>query len=454
MKPEVPFKESWVYRSKVMWSEGMYLRPQHFQQLERYFEHYVQHRSVGHGTFFWGLLAFELDRSSLALGKVSLMTAQGVFPDGTPFKFDSSTDAPAPFDVPVQMRDELVVLAMPVRRHGTEDMIYEERRGSLARYSAQSAELADAGSIAVGPAVVQLGKLRLRLMRAAELTGEWLALGVVRVVERRTDNQLVLDANYLPPMLAVGQHPVLDGFVREIHGLLEQRAAVLAHRQTQVGRAGVGEVVDFLMLELVNRAQADTWHAQNVGLLHPEGLFRDWLRLAFDLSAFTSETRRPPVWPVYQHDDLQSSFGELMSELRRSLSTVLEQNAVAIPLLERAQRVWVAQVSNADLLREAAFVLAVRADLPSELVRSRYPAQVKIGPVERLHDLVHLQLPGIGLRMLPVAPRQIPYHAGHHYFELDTECELWTQLDKSGGLALHVAGDLPGLGMECWAIRK
>jgi type VI secretion system protein ImpJ len=106
------------------------------------------------------------------------------------------------------------------------------------------------------------------------------------------------------------------------------------------------------------------------------------------------------------------------------------------------------------LLRHAGFVLAVHADLPADTVRARFPAQVKIGPAERLGELVHLHLPGIALRALPVAPRQIPYHAGCHYFELDTDGELWKQLDNSSGLALHVAGDLPGLTMACWAIRN
>ena len=31
--------------------------------------------------------------------------------------------------------------------------------------------------------------------------------------------------------------------------------------------------------------------------------------------------------------------------------------------------------------------------------------------------------------------------------------ELWKQLQQSGGLALHIAGDFPGLEIECWAIR-
>ena len=59
-----------------------------------------------------------------------------------------------------------------------------------------------------------------------------------------------------------------------------------------------------------------------------------------------------------------------------------------------------------------------------------------------------------GLRALPVAPRQIPYHAGYTYFELDTRNnDLWRQLDQSGGLAMHIAGEFPGLELAFWAIR-
>ena len=159
------------------------------------------------------------------------------------------------------------------------------------------------------------------------------------------------------------------------------------------------------------------------------------------------------VRPDYQHDDLQGSFSPLIAELRRALSTVLEQNAVALELEERAHRVWVARIPSPELIRSAGFVLSVHADLPAETVRTRYPAQVKIGPAERLAELVHSAFSGHRHAQLPVAPRQIPYHAGYHYFELDASGELWKQLEKSGGLALHVAGDLPGLTMEFWAIR-
>jgi len=73
---------------------------------------------------------------------------------------------------------------------------------------------------------------------------------------------------------------------------------------------------------------------------------------------------------------------------------------------------------------------------------------------EKVRDFVNLQLPGIGLRALPVAPRQLPFYAGYVYFELDDRNEGWQALQASAGMALHVAGEFPGLVMECWAIRR
>ena len=107
-----------------------------------------------------------------------------------------------------------------------------------------------------------------------------------------------------------------------------------------------------------------------------------------------------------------------------------------------------------ELARNALFVLAANAQMPAEQLRTRFPAQSKLGPPERLRDLVNLALPGLPLRSLPTAPRQLPFHAGFHYFEIDRAGELWKQIERGGSLAMHVAGDFPGLDLELWAIRQ
>src|ERR1700733_16290605 len=59
----------------------------------------------------------------------------------------------------------------------------------------------------------------------------------------------------------------------------------------------------------------------------------------------------------------------------------------------RAAGLYTGMVPDPDLLRNAQFVLAVNADKPSEVVRSRFPSQVKIGPPDKIRDLVRLHLP-------------------------------------------------------------
>jgi type VI secretion system protein ImpJ len=438
--------------NRVVWSEGMYLRPQHFQQLERYVEQYVTRRTAGLQGAYWGWLHLDIDRDAYALGRVSLLGGAGVLPDGTPFSFGAE-DAPLPYEVPSDLTDELIVLALPLRRAGGEEVIFSEDEGSAARFGVIEREVADGNAVALGPAVLQLARPRLRLARASSLTAEWQAIGAVRVIERRTDHKLVIDANYIPPVLDASAHAMLRSMIAELHGLLTQRSEALASRLSQPGRGGVSEVSDFLLLELANRYLATTWHAQQAVQVHPEQLFADWLKLACHLATHTSPTRRPVVWPVYDHDNLNESIRPLMEELRRSLSAVLEQSAIAIELEERSHGVRVGRMPDPVLVRNAGFVLAVHADLPADAIQQRFPTQVKIGSVERIRDLVQLQLPGVTVRPLPVAPRQIPYNAGYHYFELDKNGDMWRQLEKSGGVAMHLAGDFPGLAMEFWAIR-
>jgi len=443
-----------TWHNKVVWTEGMFLQPQHFQQHDRYTEYQLRQRLASTVGYPWGYTSIAIDDAALALGKLGLNAAHGVLPDGTAFSIPGNDAAPAALDVPADARNERVVLALTLQRPGIVESDAEEAGGSMGpRYRVAEVGIGDSNTNVDRDASVQIGRLNLRLMLERDTAEGYATLGVARVVERRADNKVVLDAQYIPPMLHAQGHPILDAYLRELCGLLHQRGEALAGRLAQPGRGGVAEIADFLLLEAINRSQPLFMQLQQRSVLHPEVLYAACLSLAGDLSTFR-EKRRPPPFPEYLHDDQQRCFKAVMDDLRQSLSMVMEQTAIPIELPDRKYGIRVAIIPDLELQRSAMFVLAVSAQLPGEALRARFPTQTKIGPVERIRDLVNLQLPGVGLRPLPVAPRQIPYHAGFNYFELDTRNnELWKQLESSGGLAMHMAGEFPGLELEFWAIR-
>src|SRR3546814_8768367 len=74
--------------------------------------------------------------------------------------------------------------------------------------------------------------------------------------------------------------------------------------------------------------------------------------LASDLATFSAEGRRLVSFPVYRHDELASSFEPVMVLLRRSLSAILEDKAIQIPLEDKGQGVRVAHISDVAMRSE------------------------------------------------------------------------------------------------------
>lgn len=440
-------------RSRVVWAEGLFLQPQHLQQQERRFEHLIAMQVAAHAPLTWGFAELEIDDSALALGKLVIQKARGTLPDGTWFDVPSVDPAPAPLEIPADAKDELIVLALPVARTDAVDFDYEGDAAGMARHAIEEIEVRDTALPGERWAPIQIGRLRLRLLATRRGTDGFICLGLAQVLERRADGSVLLNRGYLAPALRIGALPPLQTMVQEILSQLHQRGEVLAQRLAHPGRGGVAEIAEVLNLQAINRHEPVFAHLAVQPSLHPERLYQAMVSLAGDLATFDAPRRRVAAFSAYQQEDLRGSFAPVVDELRRLLSLVLEQASVPIELQTRSYGVRVAIIRDLGLLRSASFVLAVSAQMPMESLRSRFPAQVKLGPAERIRDLVNLQLPGITLHALPVAPRQIPFHAGFAYFELDRGGELWRQLEKSGGLALHVAGDFPGLELECWAIK-
>ncbi len=267
--------------------------------------------------------------------------------------------------------------------------------------------------------LLEVAALRTRLI-AGEATrpgAHRACVPLAHLIECRADKRVVLDEHFiLRPCCMHGRRVGLLPRRPSFSGLLHQRGEALAGRV-----AATGSVLQpspgwtFSMLQVINRYEPLLAHYADSGALHPEELFRVCVSAAGELATFTATSKRPPRVPRLSDTTVccGSPFDPVIAALRESLSKVLVQSAIAIPIEPRRFGISVAIVGDRSLYGSAVFILAARADLPSEELRRRFPAQLKIGPAEKIGDLVRLQLPGVPV-VLPGAgrvTRQIPYHA-------------------------------------------
>ncbi|OSM54152.1 type VI secretion protein [Aeromonas salmonicida subsp. salmonicida] len=440
-------------RNRVIWREGLFIKPQHFQQQQRHSEYALHARLSALSDYFYGLQSLAINEDYLGFGRIALVGATGILPDGTVFNIPNDDVLPAPLEITgASVANQKVYLALPLSVNGVNEV---NQGGQVAtRLQAHRHDVRDLHSEGGDVVSLEVGRVSLRLMLEREDRSAYASLAIARILDKRPDGGLVLDPNFMPCSISVSAIPTLKRFLGESAGLVAERARSLSQRIAAPGQQGVADVAEFMMLQLLNRAQPQLSHLARLGTLHPERLHEALVQICGELMTFTDESRLPPEFPAYRHDDQQVSFEPVMLALRQALSTVLSPRAVSIQLRKHQYGVMVAMVNESELMQSADFVLAVRARMPQEQLRKQLLQQTKVASSDKIRELISLQLPGIPLLPLPVAPRQLPYHAGYSYFQLDRQSPAWQMLAVSNTLAFHIAGDFPELDMQLWAIRS
>lgn len=438
---------------KVVWQEGMLLRPQHLQHNDRYY-HQQLNRTRLLGSDPWGFLVLEVDVQYLNLGKIVVNQASGVLPDGSLFELNGAME-PLVLQVPANAGRQAVYLALPLAAGNQIEARTLEQSDVLTRYVSREIEVVDCNAGADSRCQINCARPDFRLLLGEQPSDAlYVKLQVAQVLDSTSESGIRLDTDFVPTFIYLQESGYVSSCIKEVISLLASRGDAIA-ACIQGGNASSGaQIGDFLMLQLINRAELILRHSLGQPQIRPQAMFRELLSILGELSTFAADSKRAQLEVCYQHGDQGASFRGLMEGLRKVLSQVLEQHAIELKLEPRQYGVLVCPMSDLKLLGSATFILAATAQCDSEELRHRLPAHLKIGSVERIRELVNLQLAGIKIKPLPVAPRQIPFHAGKTYFILELSARDIHQLEQSGGFAFHASGEFAALELHFWAIRN
>ncbi|MGV8864578.1 MAG: type VI secretion system baseplate subunit TssK [Pseudomonas sp.] len=438
---------------KVIWREGMLLRPQHFQHNDRYYDNQMKTRTQLLGRYMWGFLELEIEVEPLKIGKLVLSRASGILPDGSLFNLEGRIK-PLMVQVPPNIGKTSVYLALPLVTGNYIEAREAKDEDVLARYTIYDMPIANSNAGEGIASQVSCGLPDFRLLLGEQQSDQvFVTLKLGEILDCTADGGVTLNEDYAPTVIHAQASMYLRDYLDAVTSLVDNRGAAIAQRVSSTGKAGGSEVGDFMLLQLMNRTQLILLHYQSLQQVHPEEIYRTLLSLVGDLSTFASADRRPPLTLKYEHSDQGASFNALMAVLRQLMSMVLEEHSTPLPLVPHQYGVKVAVVADQQHFETSSFVLVAGASCSAEDLRSRLLAQLKVGTVETIRDLVNHHLPGFRVRPLPVAPRQIAFHADKAYFIFELNADELAQLKKSGGFAFHVPGDIPALELKFWAIR-
>ena len=442
---------------RIVWSEGLFLTPQHFQQWDLYQEAQLAERAGLSGSWPWGVHAIEIDREDLARGVFRLLSLRGIHPNGTMLRVPDVDPAPPSvpfkdaFDVRANALD--VYIGVPSRKPGWANCLLPGETGEAAgevRYAARAVQVPDENNGRNERTIVR-AEQNLKLLLGTDVRDAFDAIPIARIGRSSAGGyQLVPD--YIPPILSIRASAYLQTLVHSLLERLTARSSELGARFTEAG-ADARDITPanlraFLHFAVVNGAVPILAHYKN-GDAHPEDLYKFMASLTGQLSTFNARRLHPRDIPPYAHENL----GEVFTTLERLVIDLLElevsQGYVVIPLQLVGEGRFTAAIPKMSLVEPgSALILTVSAEDLGEPQILSGVSRVILASQDRIQQKINNRLPGLPLHHMAVPPPAIPRRRGTYYFQLDGRGADWDAIRGAMNLAIDVPKDLSGAQLE------
>jgi type VI secretion system protein ImpJ len=442
--------------TKVLWGEGLFLRPQHFQLQDLHVEAIGRRSLLVANPFAWGIRALDLDHDSLKNGILRFSRIDATFANGDSLLAPNVDQLPAPVSLEEVVAEggvsDFHLAVHHLNSHGGNSTGNIGESGT-ARYVVVSGEAHDLFTDAAEAEVSTLSKLSF-IKAGDEPREQFLTLPVARI-RRTASSGFELDPAFLPASVSLRSAPALHVMLRrQIDALLAKADALYGfHREPSknIIEFRSGDIASFWLLHTVSSACAALTHLFRNPETSPERLFQELLRLAGGLMTFSKNYSLNDL-PAYEHLNPGPPFWRLDTILRELLDTVISTRYFAIALTQPKPAFYAGHLDSDKINGETAFYLAITAaHQQSEIIES-IPLRLKVGAPDDVEKLVLSAISGVRLTHAPQVPAPIPVRPGACYFALDAHGPLYERMLKAKSVMIYAPESYRDLKIEMIAV--
>lgn len=448
--------------SKVLWGEGLFLRPQHFQQQDRYHEARLNQTACALHPYCWGVRKLAVDLDALRSDVLRIDELSLLFPDGELVRAPGDDPLPPQVrlgDLPPTLQSVTYHAALPaLRTHGDNCATgFEGQDATDVRFGRQERETQDLYTQAADAPVTYLRKA-LRLVPDSEPLEAYESFPLLRL-RRVATGGFEIDPGFIPPSLsidAVGSPGagLYVGLARLMEKLLAKVGALygdLREPSRNVVEIRGGDVSAFWLLHTASAGYAALAHFLHHRELHPERLYGALLALAGGLMTYSRSYRLEDL-PSYVHADPGPQFARLDGIIRDLLDTVISSRYFTIALHKDRPSYYLGALDSGRINAQTTLYLAVAADMPALRLVEAVPLQFKVGAPEDVDKFVLSALPGVKLVHAPQVPSAIPVRPDTYYFVLEGRAPLYEAMLKAQAISVYVPNGLRELRLELIAV--
>lgn len=441
---------------RVLWGEGMFLRPQHFQHQAQFDESISSRVLLQTAAFPWGVSRVELDADALRTGLLRTDALTLVFQDG--FHIDAPGADPLPsaraLDTTPQSATTILIYACvpELNAFGSNTSSTGTATTRPSRFVSDAVSLPDLYTGALEAEVTVL-HTNIRLLMEHENRDGYQCLPIARI-SKSAAGHWETDEKYIPPLVTMEGSPTLVTMIRRLLDILIAKSQMLTathrERRKNIAEYSSSDVSSFWLLHTVNRTFPLLNHYFRTSP-RPEILYTLLAQLCGELMTFSTTATLAEI-PTYAHLELASVFERLDAKIRELLDTVISSRYTLIPLADNRPSFFIGKLDSERLVENADFYLSVSCDMPAAEILESVPSRLKVGAPDDVEKILHSALPGVRLLHAIQTPAAMPVRIGNHYFALEKQGQIFERMLKSRSVCIYVPQALRDLKLELVAV--
>ncbi|MEO7057686.1 MAG: type VI secretion system baseplate subunit TssK [Caldimonas sp.] len=444
--------------SKLLWGEGLFLRPQHFQRQDAYHEWRLAEVASALHPYAWGTRHAKVDADALATGVLRFLELRLIFPDGELYSAPQEDELPAPVSlesIPAGTSELVFHATMAQMRASGSNFSGTAEPNSALRFSQHNLPAPDWFT---GAAQSELSVLRrsVRILAEQEPRDHLTSLPVCRL-KRSATGTFELDTGFVAPAVSIASAPALHTMLRRLLDILYAKVDALYGYHREPSRHVIefrsGDIASFWLLHTASTAFASLSHFLNNPGLHPERLFERMLELAGSLMTFSRSVALSDL-PIYRHASPGASFERLDQIIRELLETVISTKYFTIALDEVKPSFHHGRLDSELIGPATAFYIGVQAAVPPSEIVEIVPQRFKVGAPDDVEKLVLSAMSGVRLSHAPQVPAAIPVRPGAYYFAIEPRGPLYERMLASKTITLYAPAGIPDLRLELFALNQ
>lgn len=445
--------------TKVLWKEGLFLTPQHFQTWDDYHERQSFFYASAGNPFNWGFRILEIDSESIGNWRFRINSLQATLRDGS--TIDSLSDDKLPPErsfegILAPATDSLkVYLALPHRDPQMPAVELElEQSLKRARFQRVVKNVTDYVTGSREREIECVAK-KPEIRFETEPMDQFDVLPVAEI-KLQASGAPILSTAFIPPVLALeasmnlqSQLSHLFGRVRQLANGLRSELPFTSGRALQLNLANLVRFLQYREVALATTV-LERYHTHRS--LHPAGYFQTLAGLDSGLSALFGDLGLEPA-PVYDHDNLTGGFSALNSRLDTLLEAILGRGDNEIALTPDGDY-WRADLSACSITATTETYIYAESSMDGAEFTKRFLSACTVAAPDRIDDLITFGTKGARLTHVMHPPPMLPPPGAGHYFQIDAADMNWIQVVQSKSCVIHGSrAQMPELQVQLFLVQ-